>query len=148
VCRSWSARPEIVQRGHVGLDCRGARFWSEPGVRVALWRGELLEGSDYTWADQHIYRLRATLFGLLECAGHARLERGDACGVLQMAEQVIASTNSMSNHGASRCEPNTPSGCESITRGYEDLAHTLDQDLGLQSTRETRLLYRQLLGQS
>lgn len=37
---------------------------------------------------------------------------------------------------------------ESITRRYDDLAHALDEQLGLQLTRETRLMYRQLLGQS
>jgi two-component SAPR family response regulator len=65
---------------------------NEPDLEaaLALWRGEPLEGSDYAWADVHIYRLRATLLGLLERAGHARLERGDAHGALQMAEQAIA----------------------------------------------------------
>jgi len=36
---------------------------------------------------------------------------------------------------------------ESITRRYDDLTHSLDQQLGLQPTRETRVMYRQLLGQ-
>lgn len=56
----------------------------EPDVEaaLALWRGEPLEGSDYIWVDGDIHRLRATLLGLLE--------RGDARGALQMAEQAIA----------------------------------------------------------
>jgi DNA-binding SARP family transcriptional activator len=37
---------------------------------------------------------------------------------------------------------------ESITKRYDDLAHALDDQLGLQPTRETRLMYRQLLGQA
>lgn len=57
---------------------------------LALWRGEPLEGPDYIWVDGDIHRLRATLLGLLERAGHARLERGDARSALQMAEQAIA----------------------------------------------------------
>ena len=36
---------------------------------------------------------------------------------------------------------------ESITRRYDELAHALDEQLGLQPTRETRVMYRQLLGQ-
>lgn len=37
---------------------------------------------------------------------------------------------------------------ESITHRYEQLTRSLDQQLGLQPTRETRVIYRQLLGQS
>jgi DNA-binding SARP family transcriptional activator len=37
---------------------------------------------------------------------------------------------------------------ESITKRYDDLAHALDEQLGLQPTRETRVMYRQLLGQA
>lgn len=37
---------------------------------------------------------------------------------------------------------------ESITRRYDELTHALDEQLGLQPTRETRALYRQILGQS
>jgi hypothetical protein len=36
---------------------------------------------------------------------------------------------------------------ESITHRYDDLTHALDEQLGLQPTRETRVMYRQLLGQ-
>ena len=36
---------------------------------------------------------------------------------------------------------------ESITKRYDDLTHALDHQLGIQPTRETRLMYRQLLGQ-
>jgi len=35
---------------------------------------------------------------------------------------------------------------DSITRRYDDLAHALDEQLGLQPTRETRVMYPQLLG--
>jgi DNA-binding SARP family transcriptional activator len=37
---------------------------------------------------------------------------------------------------------------ESITRRYDDLARSLDEQLGLQPTRETRVMYRQLLEQT
>ena len=56
-----------------------------------------------------IRRLIATFLGLLERAGHARLDRGDARGALQMAERQSPSTNSMRQAGASPSKPNTPS---------------------------------------
>jgi propanol-preferring alcohol dehydrogenase len=37
---------------------------------------------------------------------------------------------------------------KSITRRYDELAHALDEQLGLQPTRETRVTYRQILGQT
>jgi two-component SAPR family response regulator len=124
---------------------------SEPDLEaaLALWRGEPLEGADYIWAEGDIHRLRATLLGLLERAGHARLERGDARGALQMAEQAIAldQFHEASWRLALQAE-HTLGMRESITRRYDELAHALDEQLGLQPTRETRVMYRQLLGQS
>ncbi len=123
---------------------------NEPDLEaaLALWRGEPLEGADYIWADGHIHRLRATLLGLLERAGNARLERGDARGALQMAEQAIAldQFHEASWRLALQAE-HTLGMRESITRRYDELANALDEQLGLQPTRETRAMYRQLLGQ-
>jgi DNA-binding SARP family transcriptional activator len=115
---------------------------------LALWRGEPLEGADYIWAEGDIHRLRATLLGLLERAGHARLERDDARGALQMAEQAIAldQFHEASWRLALQAE-HTLGMRESITRRYDELVHALDEQLGLQPTRETRVMYRQLLGQ-
>jgi DNA-binding SARP family transcriptional activator len=116
---------------------------------LELWRGEPLEGSDYTWADGDIRRLTATYLGLLERAGHARLERGDARGALQMAEQAIALDQFHEASWRLALQAEHALGLrESITKRYDDLAHALDEQLGLQPTRETRLMYRQLLGQS
>jgi hypothetical protein len=55
-----------------------------------------------------------------------------------MAEQAIALDQ---RHEASwrwRCKPSTHSECESITRRYDDLTHALDEELGLQPTRESQ----------
>jgi DNA-binding SARP family transcriptional activator len=115
---------------------------------LALWRGEPLEGSDYAWADGHIHRLRATLIGLLERAGHARLECGDARGALQLAEQAIRLDQFHEASWRLALQADHALGLrESITRRYDDLAKALDQELGLQPTRETRVMYRELLGQ-
>jgi two-component SAPR family response regulator len=124
---------------------------TEPDLEaaLALWRGEPLEGADYIWADAHIHRLRATLLGLLERAGHARLERDDARGALQMAEQAIALDQFHEASWRLALQAEHALGMrKSITRRYDDLARALDEQLGLQPTRETRAMYRQLLGQS
>jgi DNA-binding SARP family transcriptional activator len=116
---------------------------------LELWRGEPLQGSDYMWADGHIHRLRATLIGLLERAGNTRLERGDARGALELAEQAIALDQFHEASWRLALQADYALGLrESITRRYDDLTHALDEQLGLQPTRETRVMYRQLLGQS
>lgn len=116
---------------------------------LELWRGEPLEGSDYMWADGHIHRLRATLIGLLERAGNTRLERGDARGALELAEQAISLDQFHEASWRLALQADYALGLrESITRRYDDLTQALDEQLGLQPTRETRVMYRQLLGQS
>jgi len=116
---------------------------------LALWRGEPLAGSDYAWADTHIHRLHATLIGLLERAGHARLERGDINGALELAERAIALDQFHEASWRLALQAEHALGLrESITRRYDELTHALDEQLGLQPTRETRVMYRQLLGQS
>lgn len=115
---------------------------------LELWRGEPLQGCDYAWADGHIHRLHATLIGLLERTGHARLEHGDAQGALEVAEQAIALDQFHEASWRLALQADYALGLrESITRRYDDLAHALDQQLGLRPTRETRVMYRELLGQ-
>jgi hypothetical protein len=36
----------------------------------------------------------------------------------------------------------------SVTKRYDALAHLLDEQLGLQHSHETKMMYRQLLGQA
>lgn len=115
---------------------------------LALWRGQPLEGSDYLWADGDIRRLSGTFIGLLERAGRARLDRGDARGALQLAEQAIALDQFHEASWRLALQAEHALGLrESIARRYDNLSHTLDEELGLQPARETRLMYRQLLGQ-
>jgi DNA-binding SARP family transcriptional activator len=116
---------------------------------IGLWRGEPLEGTDYAWADGHIRRLRATLLELLERAGRSRLQSGDARGALEVAEQAITLDQFHEASWRLALQAEHALGLrESITRRYDELAHALDEQLGLQPTRETRVMYRQLLGQS
>jgi DNA-binding SARP family transcriptional activator len=116
---------------------------------IGLWRGEPLEGTDYAWADGHIRRLRATLLELLERAGRSRLQSGDARGALEMAEQAITLDQFHEASWRLALQAEHSLGLrESITRRYDELTRSLDEQLGLEPTRETRLMYRQLLGQA
>ncbi|MGH8228224.1 MAG: bacterial transcriptional activator domain-containing protein [Steroidobacteraceae bacterium] len=88
------------------------------------------------------------LIGLLERAGHTRLERGDPRGALQFAEQAIALDQFHEASWRLALQADHALGLrESITRRYDQLTRALDEQLGLQPTRETRVMYRELLGQ-
>jgi DNA-binding SARP family transcriptional activator len=116
---------------------------------IGLWRGEPLEGTDYAWADGHIRRLRATLLELLERAGRSRLQSGDARGALEVAEQAITLDQFHEASWRLALQAEHALGLrESITKRYDDLTRSLDEQLGLKPARETRLVYRQLLGQT
>jgi DNA-binding SARP family transcriptional activator len=116
---------------------------------LALWRGEPLEGTDYLWAEGEMRSLSATLLDLLERVGRVRLAHGDARGALQMAEQAIALDQLHEPSWRLALQAEHALGLrESITRRYDDLTRSLDEQLGLEPARETRLVYRQLLGQT
>jgi len=116
---------------------------------LALWRGEPLEGSDYLWAEGELRVLHATLVDLLERVGRSRLGRNDARGALQMADQAIALDGLHEPSWRLALQAEHALGLrESITRRYDELTRSLDEQLGLEPARETRLVYRQLLGQS
>ncbi len=84
----------------------------------------------------------------MERAGYARLERGDTRGALELAEQAITLDQFHEASWRLALQADHALGLrESITRRYHDLAKALDEQLGLQPTRETRAMYWQLLGQ-
>jgi len=116
---------------------------------LALWRGEPLEGSDYLWADGEIRSLRATLLDLLERVGQLRLARNDARGALHAAEQAITLDRLHEASWRLALQAEHALGLrESITRRYDELARSLDEELGLEPTRETRAILRELLAQA
>lgn len=115
---------------------------------LALWRGEPLEGTDYLWAEGERRNLHATIVDLLERVGRARLAHGDARAALQLAEQAIGLEELHEPSWRLALQAEHALGLrESITRRYGELARSLDEQLGLEPARETRLVYRQLLGQ-
>jgi len=68
---------------------------------------------------------------------------------MQLAEQAIRSRGTARAKLAAGATRRTrPWPDESITSRYDELALSLDEQLGLEPTREARLIYRQLLGQT
>jgi DNA-binding SARP family transcriptional activator len=116
---------------------------------LALWRGEPLENSDFLWAEGERRNLHATLVDLLERVGRSRLANDDARAALQLAEQAIGLEELHEPSWRLALQAEHALGLrESITRRYDELARELDEQLGLEPARETRLVYRQLLGQT
>lgn len=78
--------------------------------------------------------------------GHARLEHGDARGALEMAEQAIALDQFHEASWRLALQADHALGLrESATRRYDELAHAARRTTRAPTTRETRLMYRQLL---
>jgi len=116
---------------------------------AALWRGEPLAGADYLWADGEVRRLHATFLDLLVRVGHARLANGDPRGALAAAEQAIALDDLHEPSWRLALQAEHALGLRtSLTQRYEQLTDTLDEQLGLQPSHETRMMYRQLLQQT
>jgi two-component SAPR family response regulator len=112
---------------------------------LALWRGESLEGSDYLWADGEICSLRATRLDLLERVGRVRLARGDVRGALQMAEQGIALDRLHEPSWRLRAPSRTLARAARIDHPPLRRARARSRR---EPARETRMIYRQLLGQA
>jgi DNA-binding SARP family transcriptional activator len=116
---------------------------------LALWRGEPLEGMDYLWAEGEMRSLSATLLDLRERVGRVRLAHGDARGALQMAEQAIALDQLHEPSWRLALQAEHALGLrESITRRYDELTRSLDEQLGLEPARETRAMFRRMLEQT
>lgn len=85
----------------------------------------------------------------LQRVGQARLAHGDARTALQLAEHAIGLEELHEPSWRLALQAEHALGLrESITRRYNELTRSLDEQLGLEPARETRLVYRQLLGQA
>lgn len=116
---------------------------------LSLWRGQPLAGCDYPWAEGITHQLHATLLDLLGRVGTARLRAGDARGALQAAERAISLDNLHEPSWRLALQADHALGLYSgVTKHYDALAHILDEQLGLEPSHETRMMYRQLLGQT
>lgn len=116
---------------------------------LPLWRGQPLAGNDYPWAEGFIHQLHAALLDLLGRIGAARLEADDPRGALQAAERAIALDNLHEPSWRLALQADHALGLYSgVTKRYDALAHLLDEQLGLQPSHDTLMMYRQLLGQN
>ena len=116
---------------------------------LALFRGESLAGLDALWAETEQRRLSALRADLLGRAGRLRLEEGDAAGALDFAEAAAALDGSNEHAVQLAMEADAALGRrEAVVDRYERLRRELEERFGLEPQRETRTLYRELLGQS
>ena len=121
---------------------------SQLEASLALFRGEPLAGSDLPWAENEQRRLHAVRLELLARAGHNRLTRGDASGALANAEAGLAGEPYNERLARLAMEAEAALGLRAaVINRYDNLRDLLEQELGLQPHRETRALYRALLGQ-
>jgi two-component SAPR family response regulator len=116
---------------------------------LALFRGEAFAGIDALWAEREQRRLAAVRADLLERAGRLRLDSGDAAGALEFAEAAAALDASNERPVQLAMEAEAALGRrEAVDERYERLRGELDERFGLAPSRETKLLYRRLLGQA
>lgn len=116
---------------------------------LTLIRGEPLAGSDYLWADGDIRRLRAAPVELLLRLAQERLAAGEPRAALTAAERGLGYDPLNEELWRLALEAEATLGLrEAVIDRYEDLTRLLDERLGLEPDRETRSLYRSLLGQS
>jgi DNA-binding SARP family transcriptional activator len=115
---------------------------------LALFRGDPLAGIDALWADTEARRLTAFRIEFLERAGRMRLESGDASGALALAEEAGAADPSNERPVQLAIEAEAALGRrEAVVERYERLRRNLDDQFGLEPSRDTKILYRRLLGQ-
>jgi DNA-binding SARP family transcriptional activator len=115
---------------------------------LALFRGEPLTGIDALWADSEQRRLTSLRSNLLERVGRLRLESGDAARALEAADAAAALVGSNENIVQLAIEAEAELGRrDAVAERYERLCRDLDEQFGLEPSRDTRLLYRRLLSQ-
>jgi DNA-binding SARP family transcriptional activator len=115
---------------------------------LGLFTAEPLAGSDYPWAENEQRRVHAIQLDLLERAGRVRLAAGNASGALANAERGLTEEPYNERLARLAMQAEAALGLRSaVINRYEGLRQLLADQLGLQPHRQTRSLYRQLLGQ-
>jgi DNA-binding SARP family transcriptional activator len=114
-----------------------------------LFRGEPFTGIETDWAESEARRLRAVAVDILKRLARLRLDAAEHAAALDAAERGIALDSLNEDLWRLALEAEGALGSrEAITERYERLQHLLDEKLGLEPQRETRTLYRELLGQT
>ena len=115
---------------------------------LPLVRGQPLAGTDYPWAAGDVRHISAKVVEVLHEVGELRLADGNPTEALAAAERAI--TLDADNESAQRLAMRAESALglrEAVVRRYERLDRRLNRRFALEPERETRLLYRDLLGQ-
>lgn len=113
-----------------------------------LVRGEPLAGLDYLWAQGEARRLRGTLVELYARLARLRLAAGRARDTLTACERGLALDALDEELWRLAMEAEAAIGARSsIAARYQTLCALVGDRLGLDPERQTRDLYRQLLGQ-
>src|SRR5206468_1672266 len=116
---------------------------------LALFTDEVLAGSDYTWAEGELRRLRATQIELLERVGRNLIGGGEPGRALELAERALALDGLNEALWRLALEAESALGLRgAVDERYERLRGLLAERLGLEPDRETRSLYRILLAQA
>jgi DNA-binding SARP family transcriptional activator len=115
---------------------------------LALFRGQPLAGIDALWTDSEVRRLCAMQVELLERVGRVRLEAGEKIAALEAAEvaHVLDPSNERPVEVAMKAEA-ALGRREAVVARYERLCRELDEQFGLEPSRELKALYRRLLSQ-
>jgi DNA-binding SARP family transcriptional activator len=115
---------------------------------LALFRGQALDGIGALWADTEARHFCSLQVDLLERVGRLRLESGEVISALEVAERASALDPSNERPIQLAMEAEAALGRrEAVVERYEQLCRELDQQFGLEPSRETKLLQRRLLSQ-
>lgn len=147
--RAWVDVDEFIallSRARRGEDEASAGELLESAL--VLVRDEPLAGADYLWADAELRMLRASIVELAEAVAGLRLARGDAFGSLVACERALALEPMNERLTRLAMEAEFRLGLRgAVVRRYQDLDGALTEGFGLEPERETKALFRRLLGQ-
>lgn len=113
---------------------------------VALYRGDLLEGLDYPWADGPRTRLRTTCMDLLRNLADRRRQAGRPAEAVPWLQRLVqAEPLAEAGHvGLMECYAALGNRSAALQQ-YRTLARLLDEELGLEPGPEAQALNRRLL---
>lgn len=115
---------------------------------LALFRGQPLAGNDALWAGAEARRLQALQSELLDLVGRLNLEAAQPTRALDVADRASALDPSNERPVQLALEAEAALGRrEAVVERYERLCRDLEEQFGLAPSRETKSLYRRLLGQ-
>jgi len=122
----------------------GEAAWREA---IDLYRGDLLEGVDYEWAEAPRVRARTVcLEALRNLATHLREDGRPSEAVESLQRLITLDPLAEDGHlGLMECFAALGNRNAALHQ-YRTLLHVLDEELGLEPGREAKELYRRLLG--